>query len=84
MGLHPYALHLLAGMMRTASGKTQIIASTQSVTLANQFSWEDLIIVDRVNDASQFRRLSEQEVTAWLDEFAIGELWEKNVIGGTP
>lgn len=84
LGLHPYALHLLAGMMRTASGKTQIIASTQSVTLANQFSWEDLIIVDRVNDASQFRRLSEQEVTAWLDEFAIGELWEKNVIGGTP
>lgn len=84
LGLHPYALHLLAAMMRTASSKTQIIASTQSVTLANQFSWEDLIIVDRVNDASQFRRLSEQDVAAWLDEFAIGELWEKNVIGGTP
>jgi predicted ATPase len=67
-----------------ASSRTQIIASTQSVTLANQFSWEDLIVVDRVNDASQFRRLSEAEVSAWLDEFSIGELWEKNIIGGTP
>lgn len=84
LGLHPYALHLLAGIMRAASANTQIIASTQSVTLANQFSWEDLIIVDRVNDASQFRRLNEEELTDWLDEYSIGELWEKNIIGGTP
>jgi predicted ATPase len=84
LGLHPHALRLLAGMMHAISSRTQIIASTQSVTLANQFSWEDLIIVDRMNDASQFRRLSEAEVAAWLDEFSIGEQWEKNIIGGTP
>jgi predicted ATPase len=84
LGLHPHALYLLAGMMRATSSRTQIIASTQSVTLANQFTWEDLIVVDRVNDASQFRRLNEAEIAAWLDEFSIGELWEKNIIGGTP
>ncbi len=84
LGLHPYALHLLAAMMRTASDKTQIIASTQSVTLANQFSWEDLILVDRINDASRLRRLTEEEVEQWLGEYAIGELWEKNILGGTP
>ena len=84
LGLHPYALQILAGMMRTASDKTQIIASTQSVTLANQFSWEDLIVVDRVADASRFRRLTAAEVEQWLDEYAIGELWEKNILGWTP
>lgn len=84
LGLHPYALQILAGMMRTASDKTQIIASTQSVTLANQFSWEDLIIVDRVADASRFRRLKAAEIEQWLDEYAVGELWEKNILGGTP
>jgi predicted ATPase len=84
LGLHPYALQILAGMMRKASSKTQIIASTQSVTLANQFSWEDLIVVDRVGDASRFRRLTAAEVAQWLDEYAIGELWEKNILGGTP
>ena len=84
LGLHPYALQLLAGMMRTAASKTQIIASTQSVTLANQFSWEALIVVDRVADASRFRRLEAKEVEQWLDDYAIGELWEKNILGGTP
>lgn len=84
LGLHPYALHILAGMMRTVSAKTQIIASTQSVTLANQFNWDDLIIVDLVKDASEFRRLGEDEITAWIDNYSVGELWEKNIIGGTP
>lgn len=84
LGLHPYALQILAGMMRIASEKTQIIASTQSVTLANQFSWEDLIVVDREADASRFRRLKAADVEQWLDEYALGELWEKNLLGGTP
>lgn len=84
LGLHPFATQLLASMMRSVSARTQIIASTQSVTLANQFSWEDLIIVDRVDNASVFRRLTESEVMNWLDEFSVGDLWEKNLIGGTP
>jgi len=84
LGLHPHALHILAGMLRSASSKTQIIASTQSVTLANQFSWKDLIVVDRVEDASRFRRLKPEDVEQWLDDYAVGELWEKNVLGGAP
>lgn len=84
LGLHPYALQILAGMMRTASSRTQIVASTQSVTLANQFSWDDLIVVDRVADASSFRRLAAEELEQWLDNYTMGELWEKNILGGTP
>jgi predicted ATPase len=84
LGLHPHALQILAGMLRSASSKTQIIASTQSVTLANQFSWKDLIVVDRVDDASRFRRLKEKDIEQWLDDYAVGELWEKNILGGTP
>ena len=84
LGLHPFAIQLLAAMMRSASAKTQIIASTQSVTLANEFSWQDLVIVDQVENASRFRRLEEKEVTQWLDDFRMGELWEMNLLGGTP
>ena len=84
LGLHPYALQLLAGRMRTVSTKTQIIASTQSVTLANQFDWEDLIVVDRVEEASRFRRLQEDELVGWMEEYSLGELWEKNILEGTP
>lgn len=84
LGLHPFAMQLLASLMRSASEKTQIIASTQSVTLANQFSWEDFVVVDQVDNASVFRRLQETEVAAWLDHYKLGDVWEMNVLGGTP
>ncbi|WP_058087548.1 AAA family ATPase [Aquabacterium parvum] len=84
LGLHPFAVQLLAAMMRSASHSTQIIASTQSVTLANEFGWEDLVVVDQKNNESLFRRLKEDEVKAWLDDYKVGDLWEKNVLGGTP
>ncbi|MDX1654556.1 MAG: AAA family ATPase [Candidatus Competibacteraceae bacterium] len=84
LGLHPYAMHLLAGMIRSASAETQVIASTQSVTLANQFDWQDLVIVERQDNASVFRRLKEDELKIWLEEYRIGDLWEKNLLGGTP
>jgi predicted ATPase len=84
LGLHPFAIQLLAAMMRSASNATQIIASTQSVTLANEFSWEDLVVVDQKSNESLFRRLKEDEVKAWLDDYKVGDLWEKNVLGGTP
>jgi hypothetical protein len=45
-------------------------------------AWEDLIVVDRLADASRFRRLEANEVEQWLDDYAVGELWEKNILGG--
>ncbi|WP_069472445.1 hypothetical protein [Candidatus Marithrix sp. Canyon 246] len=47
LGLHLYAMQLLAGMMRSVADKTQIITCSQSVTFANQFEWQDLIIVEQ-------------------------------------
>jgi predicted ATPase len=84
LGLHPFAMQLLAAMMRSASEETQIIASTQSVTLANQFRWQDMVVVDQIDNASHFRRLQEAEVGHWLDEYKLGEVWEMNALGGTP
>lgn len=84
LGLHPYAIDLLAGMMRSASQQTQIIASSQSVTLANQFGWQELIIAEQPDHASCFGRLEQGQVRAWQDAYRMGDLWEKNLIGGTP
>ncbi len=86
LGLHPYAIQLLGGMLKSAASnqKTQIIASTQSVTLANQLDWQDLIIVEQIDNASRFSRLTEENVKSWLDDYKIGDMWEKNLIGGTP
>lgn len=86
LGLHPYAITLLAGLLRSAATRTQVIVSTQSVSLVNQFVAEDIIIVDKDNEAggSIFRRLEKNEIEDWLQEYGLGELWEKNVLGGRP
>jgi predicted ATPase len=84
LGLHPYAIVLLAEMVRSAAEHTQVILATQSVTLVNQFSPEDLLIVDRVEGASSIRRLSPEETSQWLADYGLGDLWEKNLIGGRP
>jgi predicted ATPase len=84
LGLHPYAITVLADLLRSAATRTQVVVSTQSVTLVNQLSPEDVLVVDRVDGASVFRRLTEEEIATWLDDYALGELWEKNVLGGRP
>jgi predicted ATPase len=85
LGLHPYALTLLASLFsQAADASRQIIVSTQSAQLLNEFRPEDVIVVERANGESIFRRLNEAELSEWLKEYSLGELWQKNVLGGGP
>ncbi|MEU4765453.1 AAA family ATPase [Actinosynnema sp. NPDC023794] len=84
LGLHPYAVVQLAGLLRQASRRSQVLIATQSVTLMNQFDIDDLIVVERVDGASEFTRPDRERLGAWLEEYSLGELWEKNLIGGRP
>ena len=84
MGLHPAAIAILAGMIRSVSKSTQIILSTQSSTLVNQFEPEDIIVVDQKGSESVFRHITREELGSWLDDYSLAELWEKNVLGGRP
>lgn len=84
LGLHPYAITLLAGLLESASVKSQIIISTQSVPLVNQFSPENIIVVDRKDNQSTFTPLKSRDLNLWLEDYSLGEIWEKNLIGGRP
>ena len=84
LGLHPAAITLLAALLQSAAVRTQVLVATQSVSLVNQFTPDDVWIVEREEGASVFRHLKETDLSIWLDGYAIGELWEKNVIGGRP
>jgi predicted ATPase len=84
LGLHPYAIVQLAGLLRQASTRSQVLIATQSVTLMNQFQLEDLIVVERDDGASRFSRPDPDRLHEWLDDYSLGELWEKNLIGGRP
>jgi predicted ATPase len=71
-------------LLRTAAERSQVIVSTQSVPLINQFKPEDIIVVDRFDGQSTFKRLDGAAVGMWLDEYSMGDLWEKNLLGGRP
>ena len=84
LGLHPYAIAVLAGLLRSTSKYAQIIVATQSVTLVNQFGPDDIVVVDREKEQSVFCRLDRPDMECWLEEYGLGDLWEKNVLGGRP
>jgi len=84
LGLHPYAIDIVAGLLKAAALRTQVFLATQSMTLIDYFSPEDIIVVDRSERASTFHRLDSSHLEAWLDEYSLAELWEKNVFGGRP
>ncbi len=84
LGLHPYAITLLAALLRSAATKTQVIVSTQSVPLVNQFTPEEIIVVDRQDGQSTFERRTIEDLAAWLEDYGMGDLWEKNLLGGRP
>lgn len=84
LGLHPAAITLLADLISSAATRTQVIVATQSVTLVNQFEPDDVWAVDRLDNDSVFHHLSASDMTQWLDDYALGELWEKNLVGARP
>jgi predicted ATPase len=84
LGLHPFALEVLAGLIHEAAQKTQVIVSTQSPLLLNHFEPEHVVVVDREAGASRFQRLDAKALSVWLDDYALGELLQKNVIEASP
>ncbi len=84
LGLHPVAINKLAGLIKKASARCQIIISTQSVNLVNNFNPDDIVTVDRDDNQSIFRRLNNESLDKWLTDFSLGELWLKNIIKGQP
>ena len=84
LGLHPVAITLLASMLKHAAVESQMIVATQSPVLLNHFEPEDVLVADRVNGATQLGRLEDDRLQSWLEDYSLGQLWEKNEFGGRP
>ncbi len=97
LGLHPSALIVLAGLVRSASSRTQLILTTQSVSFLNEFEPEDIITVEHRDSTAEpvsdfrdglgksvFRKHDGESLGEWLEAYSLGELWEMNVLGGRP
>lgn len=84
LGLHPHAIALIAGLIRSASASAQILVATQSAVLVDQLQPEDVVVVERRGRTSSLERLDPGSLTEWLEEYSLGELWQKNLFGGRP
>jgi predicted ATPase len=84
LGLHPYAMGVLAALVRQASETSQVILSTQSPTLLDYFEPADVLVAELVEDATTLKRLDPERLAKWLEDYSLGQLWEKNEIGGRP
>ena len=84
IGLHPYALSVVVSLLGKASHHSQIIVATQSVQMLDECEPEDVICVERRGPVSTFKRLDRESLSEWLAEYSLGEVWQKNIIGGSP
>ncbi len=86
LGLHPTAVGQIARLVGEAATRRQLIVSTQSPTFLAQFDPEDIVVVEKPQDETLFRRLSRSDLQSWLDAYEgdLGRLFEMNVLGGSP
>ncbi|HEX3628740.1 MAG TPA: AAA family ATPase [Verrucomicrobiae bacterium] len=84
LGLHPMAITILASLVRAASETTQVILSTQSPLFLDHFEPEDVLVADRVQGSTTLTRLEKGKLETWLEDYSLGQLWEKNELGGRP
>jgi predicted ATPase len=84
LGLHPYAIEVIASLIRRASKHVQVVIATQSVSLIDRFEPQDIVVTQRSKRETSFQRLSSEKLSEWLETYTLSELWEKNVVGGRP
>lgn len=86
LGLHPAAITELAAIARIAAQKTQVILATQSTRLVDEFSLDDIVVVERDEEkhCTIFKKLDAKQLQDWLANYSLSELWEKNVLGAQP
>ena len=85
LGLHPDMIHELGKLLVDASTRMQIILTTHSDRLVEEFSErpEAVLVSEKQAGASTFRRLDGQQLSSWLEEYSLGQLWTKGQLGGT-
>ena len=84
LGLHPCAITLLGQLIKMAATKTQAIIGTQSPLLLDQFTPADVLVANRVAGSTTLIRLDNDKLKTWLEDYSLGQLWEKNELGGRP
>lgn len=89
LGLHPYAISVLGGLLRQAVERSQVLVATQSPLLLDAVTEEDgqvedVLVAEHERGRSTFHRYTAEQMTDWLADYSPGQLWLKGVLKGSP
>ena len=84
LGLHPAAERVIAGIMKTAAQTSQVLVSTQSATFIDHFNPGDVVVAEIEAGCSSYTRQTPEKLNAWLERYTLGQIWQKDIIGGRP
>ena len=86
LGLHPDILPTVSKLLLDASERSQLIVTTHSDMLVDALTneWWSIVVCEKHDGQTVMRRLDEEKMTAWLENYRLGELWSSGEIGGNP
>lgn len=84
LGLHPMAVTLIGGMIKSLATERQVIVATQSPLLVDSFGLDEVIVMELNEGRTKIRRFDKNEHQQWLEDYATGDLWQTNLLGGRP
>jgi len=84
LGLHPDILPTVAELLVDASHRMQLIVTTQSDILVDALTEtpEAILVCEKHDGSTTMKRLKKEDLSAWLEKYALGELWRMGEIGG--
>ena len=86
LGLHPDAVSLLARILVEASNRMQLVVTTHSEALLSALSdeVESVLVCENIGYGTKLERLDAKRLASWLDNYTLGDIWQRGAIGGNP
>ncbi len=84
VSLHPELLKILAGLIREAAGRTQLIVATHADRLVRWLSPDEVIVVDKDEEGTRLTWANRLNLGEWLKKYTLDELWLMGELGGRP
>jgi len=84
LGLHPDIMPTLARLLKAASERSQLVVTTHSDILIDEFSDqpESVVVCEKSEGQTNMKRLDAHALREWLEKYRLGQLWTQGEIGG--
>lgn len=82
VSLHPGLLTLLAGLLQDASMRGQLVVATHSAELIRWLEPEEILVLDKEGGRTNFTWADTLDLTEWLQEYTLDQLWLMGTLGG--